>query len=174
MILEKWLLTTPKPVLESNPLYMWGLNDDGQLGTGFTSSVSSPALVGVSTELWDQLAMGENHSLAIKSDGKLFAWGKNNLGQLGDGTTISKSSPVQIGTSNWSQVSTRKDSSYAITQDKRLFSWGNNRRGELGLDTILVIPESWSQISAGGIHTAAIRSDGALFTWGSGNTWSTG
>ena len=53
---------------------------------------------------WATVASGINHTTAIRSDGILFAWGYGTNGQLGDGTTVSKSSPVQIGSSSWTAV----------------------------------------------------------------------
>ena len=52
-----------------------------------------------------QLSAGHAHTLALKADGSLWAWGRNNHGQLGDGTTTVQSAPVQVGTdTDWVQV----------------------------------------------------------------------
>ncbi len=114
--------------------------------------------------------------LAIRADGALFAWGKNSEGQLGDGTTVSKSSPVQIGTSSWSILpsSITIFNSHAIRIDGRLFGWGGNTvGGPVGDSTninrsspVQVGTSSWTQVSHGEGSTFAIRSDGALFSWG--------
>ena len=85
---------------------MWGSNGVGQLGDNTTISKSSPIQIGALSD-WAQVDGGVNYSLAIKTNGTIWAWGSNSSGQLGDNTTISKSSPVQIGAlSNWAQVST--------------------------------------------------------------------
>lgn len=56
-------------------------------------------------QCWSQISVGTNHSIAIKTDGTLWAWGGNYFGQLGDGTTADKIVPTQIGSANnWSQI----------------------------------------------------------------------
>jgi alpha-tubulin suppressor-like RCC1 family protein len=87
-------------------LWAWGYNNHGQLGNGTAISRSSPVQIGALTN-WSQVSAGQStFSLAVKTDGTLWAWGRNNYGQLGDGTVASKSSPVQIGAlASWTQVS---------------------------------------------------------------------
>lgn len=71
--------------------------------------------------------------LAIKTDGTLYGCGYNNLGQLGDGTTVSRSSLVQIGALNtWANLGGATYSVFAIKTDSTLWSWGSNTSGELG------------------------------------------
>ena len=87
-----------------NPLWTFGYNNYGQLGTGNTTSYSSPVQVGSLTN-WKLVAGGQYHTAAIKTDGTLWTFGFNNYGQLGQGNITSYSSPVQVGTlTNWSQV----------------------------------------------------------------------
>ncbi|MNT68690.1 Regulator of chromosome condensation (RCC1) repeat protein [compost metagenome] len=58
---------------------------------------------------WDKISTGAYHSIAIRSDGKLWTWGENPEGELGDGTLVNKSTPVQIGSvANWVQISAGK------------------------------------------------------------------
>ena len=82
---------------------------------------------------WTQVSAGISHTLAIRSDSAAFAWGQNNAGQMGDGTTLNKSSPVQIsvGTS-WSAVNAGTSYSMGIQQNNLLFAWGLNSTGQLG------------------------------------------
>ena len=87
-------------------LWAWGFNVYGQLGTGNTIYRSSPVQVGALSN-WAKLAT-HNYSfasLAIKTDGTLWAWGNNNWGQLGLGDVANKSSPTQVGSgTNWTRV----------------------------------------------------------------------
>jgi alpha-tubulin suppressor-like RCC1 family protein len=166
-------------------LFAWGLNFDGQVGDG-TSSLfssnegrSSPVQIGNSS--WSQVSAGFLYSLAIRSDGALFGWGRNSSGVLGDGTIIDKSSPVQIGTSSWSQISAGTSHSAAIRSDGRLFTWGRNNRGQLGDGTIIdksspvqIGTSSWTQVSVKSFTTLAIRLGGSLFGWGLNSTGSIG
>jgi alpha-tubulin suppressor-like RCC1 family protein len=79
-------------------LYAWGYNVYGQLGDGSTTQRLSPVQVSLPAGVTPTaVAAGRFHSLAIGSDGKLYAWGYNGIGQLGDGSTINRPSPVQVG-----------------------------------------------------------------------------
>jgi alpha-tubulin suppressor-like RCC1 family protein len=107
---------------------------------------------------------------------RLYAWGNNNSGQIGNSTTTNLSSPIQIGTTyEWSQVSSGYSRSFAIRTDGTLWAWGSNSLGGLGLGntTYYSSPKqvgaltNWLKIS-GGIYTcvSAIKTDGTLWVWG--------
>jgi alpha-tubulin suppressor-like RCC1 family protein len=87
--------------------YAWGLNTSGRLGDGTTGNKSSPVTVVGGITNWSQLNGGLTHSLGLTSTGIAYAWGSSNTGQLGDGTTTSRSSPVTVvgGITNWAQLS---------------------------------------------------------------------
>jgi alpha-tubulin suppressor-like RCC1 family protein len=121
------------------------------------------------------VSAGGSHSAGITTTGALYAWGNNNFGQLGDGTTVAKSSPVQIGSSSWTTVSAGGGNGHTagITTTGALFTWGLNNFGQLGDGTtvgksspIQIGSSSWSMVSAGSSYTAGITTTGALFTWG--------
>jgi alpha-tubulin suppressor-like RCC1 family protein len=76
-------------------LWVWGLNDYGQLGDGTNINKSSPIQIGTSNN-WKQVTAGNWFSTAIKNDGTLFSCGRNDYGQLGDGTTVNKNNLTQI------------------------------------------------------------------------------
>jgi alpha-tubulin suppressor-like RCC1 family protein len=116
------------------------------------------------------VAAGGNQSLAIRTNGTLWAWGLNNIGQLGDGTTVSRTSPVSVigGFTNWCQVSVGYDHAVAVRTNGTAWAWGFNNYGRLGDGTatfksspVSVIGgfTDWSQISAGGFHTIGLRSN---------------
>jgi alpha-tubulin suppressor-like RCC1 family protein len=122
-----------------------------------------------------QIAAGRQHSLGIKSDGTLWAWGLNNFGQLGDGTDTHRTSPVQIGTdNNWSQIAAGEYHSLAIQSDGTLWAWGSNSVGQFGDGTTIDrsspiqigTATNWSKIDAGDFHNLSILSDGTLWAWG--------
>jgi hypothetical protein len=83
--------------------------------------------------LFEQVAAGGSHTVAIKADGTLWAWGRNQAGQLGDGTTEDQSSPVQVGTAtNWLAVAAGHHHTVAVRSDGTLWAWGRNQSGQLG------------------------------------------
>ena len=171
MLLEKWLLTVqPSTGGDIESLYMFGDNTWGQLGTENTVFKSSPVLIG--TQSWSQVASGLSHTIGIRSDGKLFGWGANTYGQLGnnDLTLAHRSSPVQIGVNNWSAVSTNGDTSYAINNDGLMFAWGLGFNGQLGNNSMLSswAANSWTQVLAG--NTIGIESDGTMWAIGGINS----
>ncbi|MDO8804270.1 MAG: hypothetical protein Q7R35_07555 [Elusimicrobiota bacterium] len=125
-----------------------------------------------------QIANGANHTVALKTDGTLWAWGYNGIGQLGDGTTVDKFAPVQIGThKKWISIAAGAYHTIALKADGTLWAWGNNDAGQLGDATTankskpirVGTDNKWISIAAGVRHTIALKSDGTLWAWGSNN-----
>ena len=162
-------------------LWLWGSGGQGRLGDNTTISRSSPVQTIAGGANWKQVACGDSHTAAIKTDGTLWTWGFYVYGQLGDNTTISKSSPVQTiaaGT-NWKYVSCGNSHTVAIKTDGTLWAWGYNINGQLGDNTIIDRSSpvqtiaggtNWKSVSCGFYHTTAIKTDGTLWTWGPNNS----
>lgn len=115
-------------------LWAWGKNTYSQLGIdGGTVHRSSPVQVG-SLTTWKSVSAGGNFTLAIKTDGTLWAWGKNNYGQLGVGDTTNRNTIVQVGTlTNWKSVAAGGNQSAAVKTDGTIWAWGQNSSyGQLG------------------------------------------
>ena len=138
-----------------------------------TSSCSIPARSPATT-----FAAGAEHVLAIAADGTLWAWGGNNSGQLGVGTTETHPKPVRIGTdSDWKAVATGNFFSLGLKADGSLWGWGQNYYGQLGVgntnDQHLPVQvgsgTDWAVISAGSNHVLAIKTNGTLWAWGLNN-----
>jgi len=160
-------------------LWVWGYNVYGQLGTNDTTDRSSPAQTVAGGNNWKQVSVGDQTSAAIKTDGTLWTWGYNDLGQLGNNASGSgqhKSSPVQTvstGT-NWKQVAVGNRTVAAIKTDGTLWTWGRNYEGNLGDNSIVHKSSPVQTVSAGtnwkfvsvGLHVAAIKTDGTLWMWG--------
>ena len=165
-------------------LWMWGANNTGQLGQGNTTNYSSPVQVGALTT-WAKISTSDvpttGTTLAIKTDGTLWAWGKNNVGQLGLGfiSYTPESSPRQVGAlTDWASVSAGASAtSFAIKTDGTLWNWGSTALGksgrgpgvsgvsspvQVGTDT------TWSVIICGGNNSIALKTDNTMWTWGQG------
>lgn len=128
---------------------------------------------------WQKISAGKKHNLGVKSDGTLWAWGINNIGQLGDGTTTNRNVPVQIGIeSNWTEVSAGELHSMALKSDGTLWTWGDNSKGQLGLGVLVTnmpipakvgVETHWTKIDAGYKHCLAISAVSTtkkLWSWG--------
>lgn len=172
--------------------FSWGMNDFGQLGNGTTTRSNVPVQVSTSGVLSGktvtQVAAGDGHSLALCSDGTLVAWGRNNGGQLGNGTTTDSSVPVQVNTSGVlngriiTQIAAGGAHSLALCNDGTLLTWGANESGQLGTGgtTDSSVPvrllkytlrdKTVTQVSAGLGHSLAVCSDGTVLAWGYNGT----
>ena len=160
-------------------LWTWGSNAYGQLGDNTSTNRSIPVTTFAGGTNWKQVACGQIHTAAIKTDGTLWTWGRNSSGQLGDNTTTQRQTPVTTfaGGTNWKQVSAGSLHTLAIKTDGTLWTWGRNNSGQLGHNaatdrstpvTTFAGGTNWKQVafSANGYHTAAIKTDGTLWTWG--------
>lgn len=111
------------------------------------------------------------YSMAIRSDGSLWAWGRNAFGELGDGTKESREEPVKI-MENAASVSASNSHVMAIQRDGSLWAWGTNEHGLVGDGTTaerlrpVKIMENVASVYNMGSFAAAIQSDGSLWTWG--------
>ena len=169
-------------IQNNGTLWSWGQNASGQLGLNTTTGISSPVQVG-SLSTWTQVTTGTSTStLAIQTPGTLWAWGSNNLGQLGTSNTTNYSSPVQIGVLNtWTQISSGDYNGLAIQSNGTLWSWGSNSFGQLGVNTAgangvsspvqVGALSTWTQVRYGfPNYIIALQSNGTLWGWGN-NTY---
>jgi alpha-tubulin suppressor-like RCC1 family protein len=121
-------------------------------------------------QCWKSIDAGAYHNLAINQNGTLWAWGRNNDNQLGDGTTVNRNVPTQIGTdTDWKIISAGGNYSIAIKQNGTLWAWGYLPifAGSIfSTPTKISNETNWISISAGDGHHAAIKTDGSLWAWG--------
>jgi alpha-tubulin suppressor-like RCC1 family protein len=157
-------------------VWAWGEGGSGQLGDGTRVTRLTPVIVpGLSNVVAIAAGgtvsgqAGGGHTLALKADGSVWAWGLNSVGQLGDGTTISHPTPVRVsGLTNVTGIAAGGSHSVARTSDGRVWTWGYNGSGQLGDGTttgrlspapVLGIAGVVA-IAAGDTHTMAVGSTG--------------
>ncbi len=175
-------------------LFTWGDNFEGKLGNNSTNNSNIPVDITANFSLGEGekilgIAMGYTHSMALTSAGRVFSWGYNYYGQVGDGTTLARHLPVDI-TFQFAfdigeaivKIETGNDHSAVLTSSGRLFVWGHNNFGQLGIGELnynanstpteitshfnLVAEETIMDIDFNGNVSSAISSSSRVFTWG--------
>ena len=172
-------------VNKSNDLFCWGHNWGGQVGDGTTVNKSTPIPVSFgsgSTSKVKEVGLGSGHTCAMDISNKVFCWGSNTHGRLGDGSFTDRLTPTEIDlgieSSYAVQLSVGMYHNCVIDSLNNLLCWGRNNYGQLGDGTlvdkntpVLIAPgtdPSYAiQVSSGGYHTCAIFSAGDLKCWGS-------
>ncbi len=125
------------------------------------------------------IATGGSYGLAIDKSDKLWGWGYNSYGQLGNNLTATALSPVLIENEiNFKDISAGVDYTIAIDENDNLWAWGNNKYGKLGIESTTlksIIPTKlrtevkFKKISAGQYHSLAIDENGDIWGWGYNN-----
>ena len=170
----------------------WGYNNYGQLGDGGTVTRRAPVRVNPVGALAGKqvvaVAAGSYYSFALCADGTVAAWGYNDEGELGNGTTTTSLLPVMVNTSgalSGKRVAALAAGQYhtlALCTDGTLVSWGYNNRGQLGNNSTTNSPQPVAigsfgalagktpvGISAGAYHSLARCADGTVAAWGANN-----
>jgi alpha-tubulin suppressor-like RCC1 family protein len=165
-------------------VWCWGNNDHGQLGAGSSATGSATPLAVAGSRRFRQVDAGAYHTCGVSyPDNRLFCWGNNESGQLGDGTLSRRSAPVAtLGGLTVGQVATGQDHSCAVTSTDVAYCWGFNSDGQLGDSTRtrrtkpvkVVGGHAFRQIDAGSFHTCAVQTNARPFCWGNGRKGQTG
>lgn len=160
-------------------VWSWGNGIHGQLGNGLDESASSPVRVNLPEDIRIiAIAAGAGHSLAVDAEGRVWAWGFNGQGRLGDGTTTNSSTPIQVKLPEHvhiSAITAGSNHSLAIDSDGIAWAWGNGA-GRLGNGRVLRQPvpvkvnmpdqTRFTQIAASTGHSLALDQYGQAWAWG--------
>jgi alpha-tubulin suppressor-like RCC1 family protein len=155
----------------------WGANDDGEVGDGTKDARTTPTQVVGLTSGATAVAVGGEHACAITSGGGVKCWGRNNNGELGDGTTTNRTTPVQVVglSSGVIAITAGEYHTCAITAGGRLVCWGDNGSGQLGDGTTTMrttpvqvtgLTAGVEAVSGGFLHTCAVTAGGSAKCWG--------
>jgi alpha-tubulin suppressor-like RCC1 family protein len=172
--------------------YGWGRNGDGQIGNGTTINSLLPVLVAEPAPgvTFTQVQAGGQHSVALGSDGKTYAWGENSAGQLGNGTSLDSLTPTPVSSPSpgvsFTSVVSGYNYSFAFGSDGNAYAWGLSQNGQLGngaeegsalpgpltgkaTPVMVNAPApgvTFTQLAAASTHALGIGSDGKTYAWG--------
>ncbi len=158
-------------------VWSYGQNTYGELGDNTTTHSDKPVQVKFQEgTIITKIATGENHSLALDSEGNVWAWGKNDFYQLGTKKGTYSSTPTKVaGLPKIIDITCGSYNSFAITEDEEVYAWGLNANGECGIGSytskITVTKAKYLtdaiDIRAGKNHTMVLRSTGEVYVTGS-------
>lgn len=174
-------------IKSNGELWSWGWNKDGQLGIGHAENTwvpdhyhSTPTRVGTASN-WLAVAAGSDHSLALDGDFKIWAWGANNVGQLGTGTLVATSTPVLVSASPgpgryWRRIIASENYSAAVASDGSVWQWGGAYLvpSQIIFDGAFLASQptndsEWGALSLTADRFSAALGIGELWTWNAGS-----
>lgn len=171
-------------ITTANVAYAWGQNSYGQLGVGDVTQRATPTLIAGGITNWKEISASPSdtgdYALGLTWAGILYSWGRNDVGQLGSNSTVSRSSPVTVigGITTWNQISAGSYYNFGVTSSGIAYGWGFNSNGQLGDNTVTSQSSpvtvvggitNWSKVLTSGQATnfsIGITSTGAVYTWG--------
>jgi len=174
-------------VTDDNTIYSFGQGLMGELGLGYVTQVSFPEIITkIPTGLnWIQVACGTEHTIALVDNGEIWAWGANEMGQLGLGHSKMVDRPTKVLSSEkFTQISCGASHSIALTAYGEIFTWGGSYMGQSGnqaQNVDFTVPTkveklesekdplpTFKYVTSGDYCCAAVSMTGDLWTWGAG------
>ena len=148
---------------------VWGWGDlysGGSFGNGVQAAPTLtprllPGLAGITA-----VSVSDSHALALRSDGKVLAWGYNLYGQLGTALNGASTAQTVEGLSNVTSVAAASNHSLALTSDGRVWVWGTNYFKNIGTSPVALPISDVATLVSGPDHTLALKRDGTLWAWG--------
>jgi alpha-tubulin suppressor-like RCC1 family protein len=156
-------------------LYCWGFNLNGQIGNGEALDTTTLPLRIGTFEDWATVTAGGDHTCGARKNGKLYCWGDDTFGEIGDGEATDAFAPRRIGTfEDWVGASAGTHHTCGVRNNGKLYCWGQDNVGQVGDGdgTAATSPrrigtfEDWADASAGLEHTCGVRGTGKLYCWG--------
>jgi hypothetical protein len=155
----------------------WGSNTYGQLGNGTSDERHYPVPVTGIAGSVVAISVGRTHACVVTDAGAALCWGRNEQGQLGDGTISNRSLPVAVVglSSGVSAISAGRNSTCAVTTSGTVKCWGSNTYGQLGNGSttgsttpvdVMGLPSGAAAVSVGGYHACALLAGGGIYCWG--------
>ncbi len=164
-------------VTTTGTAYCWGQNLSGELGDGTTASSSTPVAVSGGLSFASvSVSNGGSHTCGLTMSGAAYCWGKNDLGQLGDGSTTERHVPVAVsGGGSYASLNAGNGHTCGLTTTGAAYCWGANFEGQLGdsstterhVPVLVAGGLMFASISAGADHTCGVTTGGAAYCWGS-------
>jgi len=172
---------------ETNELWAWGKNENGQLANNNPISFNRPTrITGLPSNRIVQIAAGDAHSMVLLDNGEIWSWGDNAFGQLGLGDIVSTMVPARVNLENGNplmnivSIVAGAFHSLALSNDGYIWAFGNNLDGQLGNGSSVNIskpakvqhPDNGMPfsdvvfIAAGASHSLAIQNSGLIWAWG--------
>jgi alpha-tubulin suppressor-like RCC1 family protein len=178
-------------------VYCWGYGTNGQLGNNTTADSTSPVAVSLASLNVSKLEAGSNHTCIIDTSSKVYCWGADDYGQLGDNSTTYKPTPVSIYmggnipssytirdiTAGWAHTCV------VVNENERVYCWGDDTYYQVGTNTVMsrfTVPmeidpafgfDSSKRVSkflSGSNHTCILDTLGDLYCWGDGTYYQNG
>jgi alpha-tubulin suppressor-like RCC1 family protein len=167
-------------IKNNGTLWGCGSNQHGCLGVN-SSSQNFTSFQQITTATnWIKVAPSYFFTIALKSDGTIWAWGQNDAYQLGNSpATPQQLSPIQVGTAtDWVDIATGTNrTSFAIKADGTIWGWGSNSGyllyfgssvTSVSTPTQINTDNNWNKMSIGAAHILVQKTDGTLWSWGGG------
>lgn len=165
-------------IKSDDTLWCWGADFYGTLGNGVTTTDPQGTPVQVGSETWKKISAGYYHVCGIKSDDSLWCWGRDDVGQLGNGSGVTgdQASPTVVtGGATWKYIDAGQSFTCGIRSNDTLWCWGTDGNGQLGnggttgnqVDPSAVTGgATWTQVSLGSSSACALRTDNSAWCWG--------
>lgn len=172
-------LTHSLAIAADGSVYTWGSNTYGQLGDGTTTpSRLTPVRISLPVSI-TAISAGWHHSMALGADGRVWTWGRNANGQIGNGSLVNQLLPYQVSLARGATaIAAGANHALVLLSDKSVVAWGQNTNGQLGNGTTATaqstpvavgLTAAVTAIATGSNFSLAIDSTGAAWAWGQNN-----